>query len=100
MDEIEQQEGKIGAKKLRKLQDKAEKKRQREVCVVGTLFQHSRKLSSAHLSAYTLRPPDRSVYWKIIFFVSHPKHMSYVVCTQKNRLNETVLLSTQNTCLN
>lgn len=31
MDEIEQQEGKIGAKKLRKLQDKAEKKRQREV---------------------------------------------------------------------
>ena len=38
MDEIEQQEGKIGAKKLRKLQEKAEKKRQREVCVVGTLF--------------------------------------------------------------
>ena len=31
MDEIEEQEGKIGAKKLRKLQDKAEKKRQREV---------------------------------------------------------------------
>lgn len=31
MDEIEEQEGKIGAKKLRKLQDKAEKKRQREI---------------------------------------------------------------------
>lgn len=31
-DEIGQPEGKIGAKKLRKLQDKAERKRQREVC--------------------------------------------------------------------
>ena len=34
MDEIEEQEGKIGAKKLRKLQDKAEKKRQREVYLI------------------------------------------------------------------
>ena len=25
---------------------------------------------------------------------------TYVVCAQKNRLNETVLLNTQNTCLN
>ena len=32
------------------------------------------------------------MYWKTIFFISHPKH---VVGTQKNRLNETVLLSTQ-----
>ena len=44
------------------------------------------------------RPPDKRVYWKIIFFISHPKHM--YMGTQKNRLNETVLLSTQNTCLN
>ena len=43
------------------------------------------------------RPPDKSVYQKTIFFISHPKH---VVGTQKNRLIETVLLSTQNTCLN
>ena len=21
------------------------------------------------------RPPDKSVYWKTIFFISHPKHM-------------------------
>ena len=66
------------------------------------------------------RPPDESVSWKIIFFISHPKHMlwvlkrtvslsyyflyysskTYVVGTQKNRLIEAVLLSTQNTCLN
>ena len=46
---------------------------------------------------YLIRPPDKRAYWKIIFFISHPKH---VVGTQKNRLNETVLLSTQNTCLN
>ena len=39
------------------------------------------------------RPPDKSAYWKIIFFISHPKHMLWV-------LNETVLLSTQNTCIN
>ena len=40
-----------------------------------------------------IRPPDKSAYWKTIFFISHPKH---VVGTQKNRLNETVLLGTQN----
>ena len=39
------------------------------------------------------RPPDKSVFLKIIFLM-------YVVGTQKNRLNVTVLLSTQNTCLN
>ena len=42
------------------------------------------------------RSPDKSPYWKIIFFISHPK--PYVVGTHKNRLNETVLLSTRNTC--
>ena len=25
------------------------------------------------------RPPDKSVYWKIIFFISHPKHMLWVL---------------------
>ena len=25
------------------------------------------------------RLPDKSVYWKIIFFISHPKHMLWVV---------------------
>ena len=24
-------------------------------------------------------PPDKSVYWKIIFFISHPKHMLWVL---------------------
>ena len=43
-----------------------------------------------------LRPPDKSV--KLIFFcIYQPKH---VVGTQKNCLDETVLLSTQNTCVN
>ena len=42
------------------------------------------------------RPPDKSVYQKIIFIISQPKH---VVGTQKNCLNEAVLLSTQNLCL-
>ena len=46
----------------------------------------------------SIRPPNKSAYWKIIFFISHPK--KYVVGTKKKRLNETVLLNTQNTCLN
>ena len=25
------------------------------------------------------RPPDKSVYWKIIFFISNPKHMLWVL---------------------
>ena len=44
-----------------------------------------------------VRPLVKSVYQKISFLISQPKH---VVGTQKNRLNETVLLSTQNICSN
>ena len=40
------------------------------------------------------RPPDKSAYCNIIFLIFKPK--TNVVGTQKNRLNETVLLSTQN----
>ena len=32
-----------------------------------------------------ISPPDKSVYWKTIFFITH----------QKNHLNDTVLLSTE-----
>ena len=28
---------------------------------------------------YHTRPPDDSAYWKIIFFISHPKHMLCVL---------------------
>ena len=41
------------------------------------------------------RPLVKSVNPNINFLISQPKH---VVDTQKNRLNETVLLCTQNTC--
>ena len=27
----------------------------------------------------TVRPPDKSANWKIIFFISHPKHMLWVL---------------------
>ena len=40
-----------------------------------------------------IRPPDKSAYLKIIFFYFSTK--TYVMGTQKNRLNETVLLSTK-----
>ena len=38
-------------------------------------------------------PPDTSALLKVHFLMAQPKH---VMGTQKNRLNETVLLSTQN----
>ena len=44
------------------------------------------------------RPPDKSVYQKIIFLISQPKHMLWG--TQKNCLDEMVLMSTQNISLN
>ena len=25
------------------------------------------------------RPPDKSAYWKTVFFISHPKHMLWVL---------------------
>ena len=28
---------------------------------------------------YISRPPDKSVHWKIIFFISHPKHILWVL---------------------
>ena len=43
------------------------------------------------------RPPDKSAYWINYFLYFSSK--TYVVGTQKNGLNETVLLSTKNTCL-
>ena len=33
------------------------------------------------------RPPDKIEYWKIIFFISHPKHTLWVL--KRTRLNET-----------
>ena len=45
-----------------------------------------------------IRPPDMSAYLEKYFPYCSSK--TYAVDTQKNRLNETVLLSTQNTCFN
>ena len=42
-------------------------------------------------------PPDKRACWKIYLYFSSK---TYVVGTQKNRLNVTFLLSTQNKCLN
>ena len=44
-----------------------------------------------------IRPPDKSVLESYFLYYSSK---TYVVGIQKNRLNETVLLSTQNVCLN
>ena len=47
-----------------------------------------------HLDNYDIRPPDKSVYR--IFYFSYFSTKTYVVGTQKNHLDEMVLLSTQN----
>ena len=61
---------------------------------------NSMKIGTQPISpkAVLTRPLDKSAYLKIIFSDFSTK--TYVVGTQKKRLNETVLLSTQNTRIN
>ena len=43
---------------------------------------HEKKLTSTLSTPGTegfCRPPDNSAYWIIIFFISHPKHMLWVL---------------------
>ena len=49
--------------------------------------------------AQKIRPPDKSVHWKAIFSIFILIQKTSAVGTQKNRLNETVPLSSLNTCL-
>ena len=46
---------------------------------------------------YCLRPPDKPTLYVIENYFSYFSTKIYVVGTQENSLNETVLLSTQNT---
>ena len=50
------------------------------------------------LHCLSIRPSAKSAYPKNNFLISQPKHMLYVVGTQKIRLNEMVLLSATNIC--
>ena len=49
------------------------------------LFKRMDKIYSQHIMpnfnsfVYMYRPPDKSVYWKIIFFISYQKHMLWVL---------------------
>ena len=38
-----------------------------------------RTCGGQYISKCLDRPPDKSAYWKIIFFISHPKHMLWVL---------------------
>ena len=44
--------------------------------VIGKFTQGS--VSSLHKLAKG-RPPDKNAYWKTIFFISHPKHLLWVL---------------------
>ena len=48
--------------------------------------------------AQKIWPPDKSVHWKAIFSILILIQKTFAVGTQKNSLNETVLLSSLNTC--
>ena len=58
---------------------------------------HSECIGST-LDAYSISGLYKRVRNYKIFLISQPKCYYYVVGTQKNRPNETVLLSTQNKC--
>ena len=54
--------------------------------IAGSCLQvvsHEKKLTSTLSTpgneGFSGRPPDKSAYWKIIFFISHPKHMLWVL---------------------
>ena len=49
-----------------------------------------------YLTLSIIKPPDKSVLLNFFFFLTK----AYIVGTQKNLLNETVLLKTQNTSFN
>ena len=48
----------------------------RSKCSISIFF--SKLLKCKKYELFTGRPPDKSVYWKIIFFISHPKHMFWI----------------------
>ena len=50
-----------------------------------------------HMTFLYIRPSDKDLELKILLIF---QQKTYVVGAQKNRLNETVLFSTQNICLN
>ena len=54
-----------------------------QTLVMHPIRTHGIFLLLLHLSfindTYYSRPPDKSAYWKIIFFISHPKHMLWVL---------------------
>ena len=42
------------------------------------MSEKKKKTDEGHFKQMS-KPPDKSVYWKTIFFISHPKHMLRVV---------------------
>ena len=63
-------------------------------CLIKYLFT---VIFSVQINPYLSRPSVKSAYQKINFLILQPKH---IVGTQKNRLNKSVLLATQNICSN
>ena len=57
-------------------------------CSLFYISKEAVKFNSIFLKLVLSRPPDKSAYWKILFYFSCK---TYVVGTQKNRLNETFL---------
>ena len=60
-------------------------------------MKYFQRINQQYMIIDKARPPDKSAYLNIFVCFSTK---TYVVGTQKNSLNETVLLSTQITCLN
>ena len=56
------------------------------------------KVRSLYFTVFTLNIQTRPLDKSVIFFFSYFSTKTYVVGAQKNCLNETVLLNTQNIC--
>ena len=42
-------------------------------------YQYYSVVKYSKVGFFSDRPPDKSAYWKIIFFISHAKHMLWVL---------------------
>ena len=49
------------------------------IVIMSTAYQVLEKIAWICKKKSQTRAPDKSAYWKTIFFISHPKHMLWVL---------------------
>ena len=67
---------------------------------LALLYAFSVGLIELHASQWTMCKVFPRIIFQIVFLILSTKIYHVIVCTQKNQLNEKVLLSTENICRN